>query len=46
MSRGVGLGQMRGKHALGGWLGQVWLAIQSLLVKRRGFGWDRWGNML
>jgi len=27
----AGLG--RGKHALGGWLGQVWLAINALFVK-------------
>jgi len=33
----AGLG--RGKHALEGWLDQVRLGINALLVKRRDVGW-------
>jgi len=31
----------KGKIALGGWLGQVRLAIKFFLVKMQGLGWDR-----
>jgi len=33
---------------LWGWLGEVRLAINTPLIMRRGFSWDRWseGNML
>jgi len=35
-------GLERGKHALGGWLDQVRLAINASLVKRGlGVGWDK-----
>jgi len=33
-------GSGREKHALGGWLGQDRLAINSLFVKKEGVGWD------
>jgi len=34
-------GLKRGIYALGGWLGQVRLAINTLLIKR-GVGWEKW----